>query len=305
MTNPSEKLQDAAAAAVVNREHQKLFSLLVDAGLDQMPALANHIYPGNRSLTTLAAEKSDPDMLAILGEVMNLSQRDAYGWRPLDVAVKDGKEEMVSALVDRGGSQMLDEHSASGETVAHVAARAGDARMVKLLLELGANLSVPSDTGEVPAHAAAWEGHRQVIEVMPVEALSSKSEKGDTPALMAAMRGHAGVLEALALQGANLTQPDREGNTPLHHAAALGDVDSIKVLLTRAPDSVLAGNQHGQTPAAVAPPNSGAAKLLTELGAKGLNWKQLLDNAAVVRPAAVTPAAVTSAIPGKPRHSLR
>jgi ankyrin repeat protein len=299
MTNPSEKWEDAAATAVVKNEHDVLFSLLVEAGLNQLPALANHVYPGNRSLTTLAAEKSDADMLAMLGEVIDLNGRDKYGLRPLDVAVERGNGEMVEMLVDRKGSQMLNELNASGETVAHVAARAGNARMVSLLLELGADLSTPSDTGEVPAHAAAWEGHRQVIEVMPREALSHTNKEGDTPALLAAMRGHAGVLDALARKGADLTQPDREGNTPLHHAAALGDVDSIKVLLKHAPDSALARNQNGQTPAAVAPPNSGAAKLLTELGAKGLNWKQLLDNAAVGRPAAVT-----SAIPGESRHSL-
>lgn len=299
MSNALEKWQSEMAAAAMGNNLRKLTDLLWGASAEVRSTLQDIKAPAGRSLLTLAAQKSDPRVFDLLKGWLDLNKRDAYGLRPLEVAVESGNEPVVRALVAHLGAGVLNERDGSGETVAHGAARAGKAPMVRLLLELGADPSIKNNAGDVPAHAAAWEGHRQVIEVMPREALSHTNKEGDTPALLAAMRGHAGVLDALARKGADLTQPDREGNTPLHHAAALGDVDSIKVLLKHAPDSALARNQNGQTPAAVAPPNSGAAKLLTELGAKGLNWKQLLDNAAVGRPAAVT-----SAIPGESRHSL-
>jgi ankyrin repeat protein len=47
----------------------------------------------------------------------------------------------------------------SGESVLMAAAGAGDPSLVRLLLDNGANPDLPSGTGHLPVHKAAYAGH--------------------------------------------------------------------------------------------------------------------------------------------------
>ena len=108
--------------------------------------------------------------------------------------------------------------SGNGATLAHVAARKGDAEALKLVLECTSGLVKVGDVrGATPLHVCAYHGHE--------EGLSS-------------------LLEA----GAEADQPDLDGATAVHFAAASGHLQSLKILVERGGGDANARCSGGETP---------------------------------------------------------
>ena len=83
-----------------------------------------------------------------------------------------------------------------------------------------------------------------------------------------------GIKFLVEVAGADVNAVDHDGNTALHHAAARGDIDSIKYLVSKGAD-VTKVNREGQTVADMAngpvqrvQPWPEALKLLEQLGSK-------------------------------------
>jgi ankyrin repeat protein len=169
------------------------------------------------------------------------------------------------------------------------AAYGGDVEAMKLLISYGADPTIP--TIKPAGRPRTGDGDRtsvQDVSGLPpvpvggpgVTALQAAAGVGYGEGFAANSHRYAptGLLAAVKYlieeTGADINAADHEGNTALHHAAARGDVEMIKYLVSKGAD-VTRVNREGQTTADMAngpvqrtQPFPDALKLLESLGAK-------------------------------------
>jgi uncharacterized protein len=169
------------------------------------------------------------------------------------------------------------------------AAYGGDVEAMKLLLAHGADPTIPTikpagrpRTGDgdrfniqdvsgippVPVGGPAVTPLQAAAGVGYAEGFAANSHRYAPTGLLAAVK------YLIEETGADVNAADHEGNTALHHAAARGDVEMIKYLVSKGAD-VTRVNREGQTTADMAngpvqrtQPFPEALKLLESLGAK-------------------------------------
>ena len=133
----------------------------------------------------------------------------------------------------------------------HTSAAYGRTRVVKLLLENGANVNIRNEGGETPLHYATGHGHINVMKVL-LENGANVSEKGTgcgTPLQWAAGSGRIKEAKLLLAYDADVNQKGTSGYTALHTAVASRpvQVEMIKFLLSRGAD-VNTQAIHNRTP---------------------------------------------------------
>jgi len=105
------------------------------------------------------------------------------------------------------------------------AAKSGDLRTIKTLLETDAKLVEARDTDDsTPLHCAAWKGHLHIVEVLvaagaDVNAVNQNGHWGTTPLHAAAHANQAKIAEFLLAHGAIPKALDAEGRTPMFHTS--------------------------------------------------------------------------------------
>ena len=156
----------------------------------------------------------------------------------------------------------------------HEACAAGDVQAVQRLLDSGADVNAHGEerhwyTGwETPLSWAAEGGHVEVVRLL----LARGANLSDSRAVCAAAGGGHGaeVLRLLIGNGGDVNEKGQGGRTPLHYAAAAGDLDTCKILLEAGakPDTRDNAFDIGRTPLwdAAASGNVDVAKLLTSCG---------------------------------------
>ncbi|WP_375326464.1 ankyrin repeat domain-containing protein [Candidatus Tisiphia endosymbiont of Nemotelus uliginosus] len=80
----------------------------------------------------------------------------------------------------------------------------------------------------------------------------SKNFAGSTPLHLAAARGNVNAISILHKKGAHLDAPDHQGHTPLHSAVLKGQIKALETLLKLKPDLIDIPNQKGITALMVA-----------------------------------------------------
>jgi ankyrin repeat protein len=132
----------------------------------------------------------------------------------------------------------------------HDAAQDGDFGKVTALLKDNPDLvSSKDDYGSTPLHLAAYEGHKDVAELLLAKGaeVNATDIDGSTPLHLAAYEGHKDMAELLLANKANVNARDNKGQTPLHEAAVKGYKDVVELLLANGADvNAKAGN--GATP---------------------------------------------------------
>ena len=128
---------------------------------------------------------------------------------------------------DRGGDGML----TTGATALLRAARAGDAAAIRLLLEHGADPSLPNRFGATPLMAAAGIGATSV----------------DTRGKYKTQPEAVTTIELLLGKGAQINAADYHGDTALHGAASWGWNDVVRCLVSHHAD-LNAKDARGMTP---------------------------------------------------------
>jgi cytohesin len=136
-----------------------------------------------------------------------------------------------------------------GRTELHDAARKGDVRHVKKLLEKGADPDVKDELGHTPLHLAALLGHVEIVKMLLEHGANPNTQdgSGETPLHHAAYWGRVDVARLLLERGADPDARNGYGKTPLHYAAWRGSVDVVKLLLERGADPN-AQNRDSKTP---------------------------------------------------------
>jgi ankyrin repeat protein len=268
--------------------HFDLGKVLLDRGADPNLAQENGATPLYAVLNVVYAQKS------------NYPQPRAYTQQ------KQTYLDFMTALLDKGANPNarlnkkvwysgynsdLSGVDESGATPFWRAAYASDVPAMKLLVSRGADPNIP--TVKPAGRPRFGDQQREITEVagLPPVPVGGPSV---TPLMAATGVGYAegfaanshiihpaGWMPAVTYLveelGADVNARDHEGNTPLHNAAARGDVEMILYLVSKGAD-VQAVNREGQTTADMAngpvqrtQPYPEAVELLVKLGAKNNN----------------------------------
>uniref|UniRef100_A0A3Q3X938 Uncharacterized protein n=1 Tax=Mola mola TaxID=94237 RepID=A0A3Q3X938_MOLML len=145
----------------------------------------------------------------------------------------------LDSLPLSGGS--VNSQACNGESVLMDAAGSGNAACIQLLLDNGADSNLPSITGHLPIHMAAYTGHYNALKILiPLTTKKAIREAGQSPVHSAAEGGHGRCLELLLASGFDVNYrmtPRNSENywdmrrSALYFAVSNGDVDCTKVLL--------------------------------------------------------------------------
>ncbi len=130
----------------------------------------------------------------------------------------------------------------------------GSTEFVRLLLKSGASPNTAIATGETPLMTCARTGNADAIRLL-VEygaAVNGKEPSQNQTAIMwAAAERHPEAVKALIDAHADLKARTKQGFAPIHFAARVGDLDSIKLLLAAGVDvNFLTQSGPGEAPAA-------------------------------------------------------
>jgi ankyrin len=115
----------------------------------------------------------------------------------------------------------------------------GSTAMVRLLLQNHANPNLAIATGETPLMTCARTGNADALRLL-IEggaAIDAKEPSQNQTAMMwAAAEKHPGVVKALIDAHADVNARTKQGFSPIHFAARVGDLESVKLLLAAGVD---------------------------------------------------------------------
>ncbi|KAG6660504.1 ankyrin repeat-containing protein ITN1-like isoform X1 [Carya illinoinensis] len=157
---------------------------------------------------------------------------------PLHIAALLGHLQFTNALLQRK-AQLVEKVDSSGRTALHLACAEGHTQVVKALLQANMDMCLVSDQeGRIPLHLAAMRGHVEVIKELLIAhpgSIYRVNLYGDN-VLHLCVRYN--CLDALKLlvESVNdedfVNSKDNDGNSILHLAAMLGQMKTIKYLVS-------------------------------------------------------------------------
>jgi ankyrin repeat protein len=120
-------------------------------------------------------------------------------------------------------------------TELHRAAKKGDDKRIKALLDLGVDINYEGSSGCTALHLATDCGHEAVVRVLLENGADpmAKSSEGRTPLHSAARAGHTAVVRLLLEKDVDVQAKDPSGSTPLHMAAYNGQESVVQILLEK------------------------------------------------------------------------
>jgi ankyrin repeat protein len=184
----------------------------------------------------LSAEDIAAELLAA-GADAGKAARD--GFTPLMAAVRSGSPRRVTLILSEKPdvNAMTDD----GREAITIAARYGDAEIVRRLLDAGAN-ALPAAGAERPLTEAVRGGSPEVVRLL-IEHGASPDEPGvdgKTPLIIAAQIGNEEIVRLLLDRGADVNGRNPvDGTTPLMWAANNGRRSIVQVLLDHGADATL------------------------------------------------------------------
>jgi len=204
-----------------------------------IPAMA--ILPGLMWLAALTACRSlQPPHAPQAGPQEAARVAEAVGPEQFAAAAAAGDLARVRELLQRD-ADLLNAKDAAGWNAVQHAAWAVQQEVHGYLLLQGARGNLFSEAALGP-----WASFRQRLETNPIGVDSRDSIHKATALIWAVRSGNRAGCELLLANGADIGARDREGNTVMHHAAAMGQVQMLDFLLY-AGAAVDAANDAGRT----------------------------------------------------------
>lgn len=210
---------------------------------------------------------------------LNVSENEYFGGNASEVesldekllkCVRNGEFDLADALIREGANIA---GAGNGCPLIHVAAANNHVRMVRLLIEAGADVNEKSPgSGDSALHCAADANSVEIASMLLERGadVDARNAFGSSPILRAAAaRSDSSDLTALLLdRGAAAGAADADGVTALHRAASSDSVATAMLLIERGADA-RARAKNGATPLHAAAEKNSArtAKLLIRAGA--------------------------------------
>lgn len=137
---------------------------------------------------------------------------------------------MISQL-EEGGKEIVAEFG-RGQTPLHIASRKGHSQVVELLLSHNAVANLQDDEGNTALH---WAGNMEVAEILLSSSFKTNpnipNRRGQTPLHVAAAKGNVGIVDMLIRSACQQDIVDDQGQTAFHVAAANGHTSVALILL--------------------------------------------------------------------------
>jgi len=184
----------------------------------------------------LAIRKRDARSVAdaVRADRALLNFTDRHGLSAIHWAALSGDAGLVGLLLDLGADPNR-EGFAEGERPIHCAAQDGHTEVVRLLLAKGVPVDGRGGNRNTPLHTAARDGHFETVDLLIASGadVEARCEDASTPLDLAARKNHVAVIERLLGAGASTGVQNNKGATPLHYAAFQGSELVASALLAR------------------------------------------------------------------------
>jgi ankyrin repeat protein len=213
----------------VKQEDTDAVRLFLDAGMS--PNVADG--SGQTVLMWAAAHGNTSFVEALIARGANVNARTSYGRSSaLTVSAQKGHARVVRVLLERGA-----EVNRNGEALVE-AARRGHREVVRELLNHGMDINSKTYSGTTALIAAAHEGHGDLVELLLAKGagVNAKGSFGRTALIEAAIRGDTGIVHALLARGAQVNDKGDDGRTALIWAADGGHAEIGQALLSSGAD---------------------------------------------------------------------
>ena len=191
-----------------------------------------------------AARFSTPDVIKLLidgGADLGLTSRNYDHYTALHWAAQEGKVENVKCLIDCGPKNLMNKESRYRDVALGVAASYGQPKVLKALIEYGADVNRKNDDGTTVLFNAASSGNAEAVNVL-IEAgadVNVQANDGDTPLHVAAHFGRAEAVKILIDHGAAVNVKNKHNKIPLHEAVFTGSAKAVIALIERGADAAL------------------------------------------------------------------
>jgi hypothetical protein len=131
------------------------------------------------------------------------------------------------------GADIEAKHGQNQETALSVASSKGSEKIVRALIEGGANLNVRDSNGQTPLHRAIKGEWIKVMEAILKAGVDKESRNADdeTPLAYACVQNKPKAVQALVDAGANLESKFARSRTPLYHSARGGLAAIVEILI--------------------------------------------------------------------------
>ena len=245
----------------------EIVKLLLDRGANIHEKEAD----GGTALHIAAAEGNlkITEMLLLSVKCTSIHEKNMYGRTPLHWAARSGHSGVAQLLLDRGA--IIDEKEVEGFTALHLAAANGHFEFAELMIANGANCHEKEVNGWTPLHWAARFGHFKFAQLLIENGANIQEEEFDgwTPLHLAAAKGHLDIAQLLIDKGGNIDAKNGNARTPLNWAARLRHLEIGQQILDKGGTNIHEVMVEGWTPLhlAAAFGQLVIAKLLVEKGA--------------------------------------
>lgn len=194
-----------------------------------------------------------------------LNRQSSVGWTPLLIACNRGHMELVNTLL--ANHARVDVFDIEGRSALHLAAEHGYLQVCDALLTNKAFINSKSRVGRTALHLAAMNGYSHLVKFLirdHAAVIDILTLRKQTPLHLAAASGQIEVCKLLLELGANIDATDDLGQKPIHVAAQNNYSEVAKLFLQQHPSLVMATSKDGNTCAHIAA-MQGSVKVVEEL----------------------------------------
>eukprot|EP01060_Flectonema_neradi_P013063 TRINITY_DN1984_c0_g1_i1.p1 TRINITY_DN1984_c0_g1~~TRINITY_DN1984_c0_g1_i1.p1 ORF type:complete len:502 (+),score=83.02 TRINITY_DN1984_c0_g1_i1:34-1539(+) len=240
--------QETPLCVAASQNYVQVAISLIQSGADVNHPSRDHITPlhdaagwGNTKLAEL-----------LITSGANIQTKDSLGCTALHHASAGARTETVSMLLASGAD--ISAKSNEGQTALHMA---GNGNCASELLANNANKLAVDNLGYTPLHDAAARADLSAVTVLLNAGCDpgTTSTEGETVLHSAVLSGDSDVIRCIvstSLGSPALDKPSTStGSTPLHYAASIGAMGTLRTLLSLGADVDLVDN-NGYTPLHVA-----------------------------------------------------
>ena len=207
-----------------------------------------------------AAEDNYVLIQALIDLEVPLDVANVRGFSPLRIAAKRGNCKVLKVLLENKANPNYIGRKIPGFSALNNAAQFGQIECLKILIAHGANL-LHKDMHTTALHSAAFGGNTNVVEYLVNEIgmnVNQKNKLKKIPLYQGIIEGHNSVVSSLLRLGADPNFIMGEDNeTPLHFAVMYDKIEIVSLLLEARPKPD-EPNRNGMTPLMLAGQNDHA-----------------------------------------------